>query len=66
MIKVEKINSTISSILTRFFPMWAHLDSNQEPAGYEPAALPIELWALNPFFNYYTNLYFFQGSKLFG
>jgi hypothetical protein len=24
---------------------WAHLDSNQEPTGYEPVALPIELWA---------------------
>ena len=25
---------------------WAHLDSNQGPTGYEPAALPTELWAL--------------------
>ena len=24
---------------------WAHLDLNQEPTGYEPGALPIELWA---------------------
>src|SRR5262249_32758375 len=26
---------------------WAHLDSNQEPTGYEPVALPVELWARN-------------------
>ena len=25
---------------------WAHLDSNQGPTGYEPVALPTELWAL--------------------
>lgn len=25
---------------------WAHLDSNQGPTGYEPAALSTELWAL--------------------
>lgn len=24
---------------------WAHLDSNQGPTGYEPAALTAELWA---------------------
>ncbi len=24
---------------------WAHLGSNQGPTGYEPVALPIELWA---------------------
>ncbi len=24
---------------------WAHPVSNQGPAGYEPAALPAELWA---------------------
>ena len=30
---------------------WAHLDSNQGPTGYEPVALPAELWArfLSPF-----------------
>ena len=28
---------------------WAHLGSNQGPPGYEPEALPIELWALIPF-----------------
>ena len=26
-------------------PRWAHLDSNQGPTGYEPAALTAELWA---------------------
>ena len=25
---------------------WAHLGSNQGPTGYEPVALPTELWAL--------------------
>ena len=25
---------------------WAHLESNQGPTGYEPVALPAELWAL--------------------
>jgi hypothetical protein len=25
--------------------IWAHLDSNQGPTGYEPVALPAELWA---------------------
>ena len=25
---------------------WAHLDSNQGPTDYEPAALTAELWAL--------------------
>ncbi len=24
---------------------WAHLGSNQGPTGYEPVALPAELWA---------------------
>src|SRR5262245_49776989 len=27
---------------------WAHLDSNQDRTGYEPGALPIELWARLP------------------
>ena len=27
---------------------WAHLGSNQGPTGYEPVALPAELWALLP------------------
>ena len=26
---------------------WAHLASNQGPTGYEPVALPTELWALH-------------------
>ena len=30
-----------------FHPWWAHLGSNQGPTGYEPVALPIELWALS-------------------
>ena len=30
----------------RVYTWWAHLDSNQGPTGYEPVALPIELWAL--------------------
>ena len=25
--------------------VWAHLGSNQGPTGYEPVALPAELWA---------------------
>ncbi len=28
---------------------WAHLGSNQGPTGYEPVALPIELWARHYF-----------------
>jgi hypothetical protein len=28
---------------------WAHLGSNQGPTGYEPVALPAELWALSIF-----------------
>ena len=27
---------------------WAHLGSNQGPTGYEPVALPAELWARPP------------------
>ena len=26
---------------------WAHQDSNLGPTGYEPVALPTELWALS-------------------
>ncbi len=29
----------------RTFNWWAHLGSNQGPTGYEPVALPTELWA---------------------
>ena len=28
-----------------FEMVWAHLGSNQGPTGYEPVALPAELWA---------------------
>jgi hypothetical protein len=28
-----------------FVNWWAHLASNQGPSGYEPVALPTELWA---------------------
>ena len=31
---------------------WAHLGSNQGPTGYEPVALPAELWA--PSISYYS------------
>ncbi len=33
--------------MNEFFllPWWAHLGSNQGPTGYEPVALPAELWA---------------------
>ena len=31
--------------VTRVEAGWAHQDSNLERAGYEPAALTIELWA---------------------
>ena len=31
---------------------WAHQDLNLGRAGYEPAALPTELWALAEHFNY--------------
>ena len=30
-----------------FHKQWAHLGSNQGPTGYEPVALPAELWAHN-------------------
>ena len=33
----------ISELLSRRW--WAHQDSNLEQAGYEPAALTVELWA---------------------
>ena len=31
-----------------FHSSWAHLDSNQGPAGYEPDALTAELWTQTP------------------
>ena len=33
-------------IKSRIHQVWAHLGSNQGPTGYEPVALPAELWAL--------------------
>ena len=33
-------------VVTYGYHGWAHLGSNQGPTGYEPVALPIELWAL--------------------
>ena len=33
------------SFMTLSALQWAHLGSNQGPTGYEPVALPIELWA---------------------
>jgi hypothetical protein len=33
-------------------PWWAHLGSNQGPTGYEPVALPTELWAQNKIHQY--------------
>ncbi len=32
-------------LMTPFLIWWAHLGSNQGPTGYEPVALPTELWA---------------------
>ncbi|VTR65146.1 hypothetical protein DESC_290216 [Desulfosarcina cetonica] len=36
---------------------WAHLGSNQGPTGYEPVALPAELWARLKSQNFFTYLY---------
>jgi hypothetical protein len=43
-------SSILSFILKEYIrdsslPWWAHLGSNQGPTGYEPVALPAELWA---------------------
>jgi hypothetical protein len=32
-------------IFIHYIFIWAHLGSNQGPTGYEPVALPTELWA---------------------
>ena len=44
---------------------WAHLDSNQGPTGYEPGALPAELWA--PYhtvnFNFIVVIVFSQQAR---
>ena len=50
-----KNGKTISSLAIPF--IWAHLDLNQEPVGYEPTALPIELWAPLLFYYYTKNKY---------
>ncbi len=34
-----------SKLLPRLALDWAHQDSNLGPTGYEPVALPAELWA---------------------
>ncbi len=36
-----------------FSKWWAHLASNQGPTGYEPVALPAELWALSSLWEKY-------------
>ena len=36
---------------------WAHLGSNQGPTGYEPVALPTELWARKTNENFKFELY---------
>ena len=36
----------MSSTHEKSVEWWAHQDSNLERAGYEPAALTVELWAL--------------------
>ncbi len=42
---------------------WAHLDSNQGPTGYEPGALPAELWAPSHTINF-KNTIIFDFSQL--
>ena len=43
----RSILSFIPKAYMRYSPLswWAHLGSNQGPTGYEPVALPAELWA---------------------
>jgi hypothetical protein len=41
-----KSHKRTASILPEYLSWWAHLASNQGPSGYEPVALPTELWAL--------------------
>jgi hypothetical protein len=43
--------------LPEHFMWWAHLASNQGPSGYEPVALPTELWALALFVNKRINIF---------
>ena len=44
----DNLSDSRDSGMAAFIPRtwWAHLDSNQGPTGYEPVALPTELWAL--------------------
>ena len=39
------MSSVLDIILNMVCNWWAHLASNQGPTGYEPVALPTELWA---------------------
>ncbi len=41
-----KVKMRVLFLFKRKIKWWAHPVSNQGPAGYEPAALPAELWAL--------------------
>src|SRR3989304_321011 len=41
----EPDKSASKKINSSFLSWWAHLDANQGPTGYEPVALPTELWA---------------------
>ncbi len=48
----EKTKSIVSSEDNDTFRLWwAQEESNLSPSGYEPEALPDELWALN-FYNF--------------
>src|SRR3990170_6014103 len=49
----EPDKSASKKINSSFLSWWAHLGSNQGPTGYEPVALPAELWAPS-FFYYYS------------
>ena len=39
---IKNLTALFIIVLTK---AWAHLGSNQGPTGYEPVALPTELWA---------------------
>ena len=41
----QKPQQSAKSIYNVRIYEWAHLGSNQGPTGYEPVALPAELWA---------------------
>ncbi len=40
-----RLSSSQAEPLNPGLQKWAHLGSNQGPTGYEPVALPAELWA---------------------